>query len=189
MRKRLCSTLRETFSAAGRLRRDRRGVSAVEFALVLPIMIAMFFGGVEISQAVMADRKVTLVTRTVADLVAQTSTLSTADMSNVLAASSSIAYPFDATRLTVTVSSVVIDGSGNARVAWSCTRNGSVRATNSVVTLPAALAVANSSLILGEATYVYRPVIGYTITGTLTLADKIYLRPRLTNTVTGPPSC
>jgi Flp pilus assembly protein TadG len=181
-----------SFSSLARLRRlfrDQRGVSAVEFALVLPIMIAMFFGGVEIAQAVMADRKTTLVTRTVADLVAQASTVSTSDMSNVLAAASSIAYPFDATKLTVTVSSIAIDANGKATVAWSCTKNGTARAVNSTINLPSALATPSTSLILGEATYTYKPIIGYTITGSLLMSDNIYMRPRLSNSVTGPSSC
>ena len=42
----------------------------------------------------------------------------------------------------------------------------------------------NTSLIWGEATYNYRPTIGWTITGTLTLRDKFFLRPRLSCSVT-----
>jgi hypothetical protein len=37
--------------------------------------------------------------------------------------------------------------------------------------------------------YAYTPVIGYVITGALTLKDQIYMRPRLSNSVTGPSSC
>ena len=54
-----------------RLGRDQRGVSAVEFAMLLPLMITLYLGVVEISQAVGIDRKVTLTTRTVADLASQ----------------------------------------------------------------------------------------------------------------------
>jgi len=51
-----------------RLARDERGVSAVEFAMLLPLMLTLYLGAVEISQGIAADRKVTLVSRTVADL-------------------------------------------------------------------------------------------------------------------------
>ena len=50
---------------------DERGVSAVEFALLLPLMVTLYLGGVEVSQGLTIDRKVTLVARTVADLAAQ----------------------------------------------------------------------------------------------------------------------
>ena len=50
---------------------DTKGVSAVEFALVLPLMLTLYLGGAELAQAISASRKVTLVSRTVADLAAQ----------------------------------------------------------------------------------------------------------------------
>lgn len=51
------------------------------------------------------------------------------------------------------------------------------------MTLPAALNVANTSLIWSEVQYTYKPVIGYVMTGTLTLKDQIYMRPRVSDTV------
>jgi hypothetical protein len=41
------------------------------------------------------------------------------------------------------------------------------------VTLPAALNFANSYLIWSEVQYSYKPVIGYVVSGTLTLKDQI----------------
>src|SRR5438105_4367821 len=93
---------------------DRRGVSAVEFAMLLPLMITLYLGTVEVSQGVGIDRKVTLTTRTVADLASQVSSINNADMTNVLNASSSVIAPFDATKLKVTVSEVKIDEIGRA---------------------------------------------------------------------------
>src|SRR6478736_112333 len=102
------------------LRRDQRGVSAVEFAMLLPLMLTLYLGAVEISQGVGIDRKVTITSRTVADLTSQVSTISTSDMSNILNASASVIQPYDTSKLKVTVSAVTIDGSGNAKIAWSC---------------------------------------------------------------------
>src|SRR5438105_1994404 len=83
---------------------DRRGVSAVEFAMLLPLMVTLYLGSVEISQGVGIDRKVTLTTRAVADLASQMSSINNTDMTNLLSASSSVIAPYDATRLTVRVS-------------------------------------------------------------------------------------
>ena len=82
-----------------RLGRDQRGVSAVEFALLLPLMLTLYLGAVEISQAIGIDRKVTLTSRTVADLASQVSSLASSDMSNVLAASSAVIAPYDSSKL------------------------------------------------------------------------------------------
>src|SRR5689334_24418866 len=87
-----------------RFGKDRRGVSAVEFAMLLPLMITLYLGSVEISQGVAIDRKVTLTTRTVADLASQVSSINNADMTNMLNATSAVIAPFDASRLRVVVS-------------------------------------------------------------------------------------
>lgn len=164
---------------------DQRGVSAVEFAILLPLMLTMYLGGVEISQAVSADRKTTLVAHTIGDLTAQASNVTTADMTNVLNAGAAVAYPFSAANLKSTVTAVCIDSTGTrATVLWSRTLNGSARSGTVTSLIPTALMVASTSLIWGEASYAYRPTIGWTITGTLNLSDKFFLRPRLSNSVT-----
>ena len=127
----------------GGLAGDERGVSAVEFAMLLPLMLTLYLGAVEVSQGIGADRKVTLTARTVADLVSQVSSINNADMTNALNAATAVMAPFPTGNLKVTVSSVTIDATGKATVDWSDTLNGTARAKGSTVTLPAALNVAN----------------------------------------------
>ena len=167
-----------------RLLRDKRGISAVEFAMLLPLMVTLYLGGVEVSQAVAIDRKVTLISRSLGDLVAQATNVSNAEMSNILAASAAIVVPYQDSKLKITVSSVKIDAQGVAKIAWSDTKNGTARAVGSTVTLNAALNTANTTLIWAEAQYAYTPTIGYVITGTMNLKDQIYMRPRLSDCVT-----
>jgi Flp pilus assembly protein TadG len=166
-----------------RLARDERGVSAVEFAMLLPLMLTLYLGSVEISQGIAADRKVTLTARTVADLVSQTTSINNAEMLNSLNASSAVMAPYPVGNLKVTVTSVKIDAEGKATVDWSDSLNGTPRAKGSSVTVPTALNVPNSWLIWSEVQYSYTPTIGYVISGTLTLKDQIYMRPRLSDTV------
>jgi Flp pilus assembly protein TadG len=162
-----------------RFGRDDRAVSAVEFALLLPLMLTLWLGGIEVSQAVSADRKTGLVAHTVGDLVAQSTSVSNTDMTNILSATTAVAYPFPAGNLKVTVTSVTIDATGKATVAWSDTQNGTKRTGDVTALIPSALRVASTSLIWAEASYSYTPTIGYVITGTLNLSDQIFLRPRL----------
>ena len=169
---------------ASSLRHDQRGVSAVEFAMLLPLMLSLYLGAVEISQGIGADRKVTLTARTICDLVSQVQSVSNSDMTNALNAASSVMAPFPTGNLKVTVSSVKIDANSKATIDWSDSLNGTARSKGSTVTLPAALVVANSYLIWSEVQYTYKPVIGYVVTGTLTLKDQIYMRPRLSDFVT-----
>jgi Flp pilus assembly protein TadG len=167
-----------------RLLRDQRGISAVEFAMLLPLMVTLYLGGVEVSQAVAVDRKVTLIARSLGDLVAQATNVTTSDVTSILAASAAVVAPYDDSKLKITVSSVKIDSTGVAKIAWSDTKNGTVRAVGSTVTLPDALNTNGTWLIWTEAEYAYTPAIGYVITGTMTLKDQIYMRPRLSDCVT-----
>ena len=166
-----------------RFLRDKRGVSAVEFAMLLPLMITLYIGGVEVSSAIAVDRKVTLVARTLGDLVSQSTALNADDMTNILNAATTVVQPYSDTLIKITVSRVDVDGTGAAKVIWSKTKNGSARAANAAVTLPDPLKTANTSLIWAESEYAYTPAIGYVITGTMTLKDQIYMRPRLSDTV------
>ena len=180
---RLARLAARTRRSLRRFAQDKRGVSAVEFAMLLPLMITLYLGGVEVSSAIAVDRKVTLVARTLGDLVAQSTSVNATDMTNILNAATSVVQPYSSSLIKVTVSRVDVDANGVAKVVWSKTLNGTARAANSTVTLPAALNTANSSLIWAESQYAYTPTIGYVITGTMTLKDQIYMRPRLSDTV------
>ena len=152
--------------------------------MLLPLMLTLYLGTVEISQGVAIDRKVTLTTRTVADLASQASSIVAADMTNIFNASSSVIQPYDSTKLKLVVSQITIDANSSAKIAWSCTQGGTKHAVGSAVTLPSALLVPSTSLIWSEVSYSYKPTIGYVVTGTLNLSDQIYMRPRLSDSIT-----
>lgn len=164
-----------------RFARDERGVSAVEFALLLPLMTTLYLGGVEVSQGVSIDRKVTLAARTVADLTSQVASVTPADVNDILTASSAILAPYPASNAKVTVASIKIDANSVVTMEWSKSQGGG---SVSMPTIPSALIVPNTTLIWGHATYTYKPVVGYVLTGTLTLKDQIFMRPRLSDKVT-----
>ena len=169
-----------------RFARDRRGVSAVEFALVAPLMIALYFGCVEISDGVAVDRKVSLTAAALANLVAQSTSLSSTDMTNVLDASTAIIQPYSSTNLKMTVSCLSIDANKNVTTKWTATRNGG---TGMALSVPTDLKIASTQLIFAQVSYAYKPIVGYTITGTLTLSDQMYMMPRITAPTYGSTSC
>ena len=166
---------------------DRRGVSAVEFALLAPLMITLYVGCAEVSDGVGADRKVSLTAAALANLSSQVTTISTSDMTSILDASSAIIAPYSTTQLSITLSCINIDSQSRPTVKWSVTRGGTVRSGS--ITIPAALAVPNSQLLFGEASYQYRPTVGYTVTGTLNLSDRMYMSPRITAPVYNNVAC
>ncbi len=99
--------------------RDKRGVSAIEFAMLVPIIILMYVGTVEIGNLLTVERRVETVASTAADLTAQVKQVSNADLSDIVAASTSILTPYATTPLKIVLSSVVADQNNNGKVAWS----------------------------------------------------------------------
>ena len=66
------------------MRADRSGIAATEFAIIVPIMLVMFFGTVEFSSGVAVDRKVTLMARTLSDLTSQSTSVTDTDLTEFL---------------------------------------------------------------------------------------------------------
>jgi Flp pilus assembly protein TadG len=167
-----------------RFRRDRRGVAAVEFALLLPLMLVIYVGGNELGHALTIARKVTHVTSSLADLTSQPTTLSSSDVTNIFNAAASIMTPYPTSRLRIKLSGITIDSAGVAKVKWSQAYNDTALTTNDVVTLPSGVSTPSSFLVTAEVHYDYDPVIGYVLTRNLDLHDQFYFQPRQSTAIT-----
>ena len=165
---------------------DCRGIAATEFAVIVPIMLVMFFGVVEFSSGVAVDRKVTLVARTLSDLTSQSISVSDNDLTNFFTASNAILTPYSATPTQSTITELHIDKvSLAARVQWS--KGSAPRTAGSIVAIPAALAVSDTYVIFSEVSYTYVPTIGYVMAKTgVNLSDVAYTRPRQATCVIYP---
>lgn len=164
-------------------RRDESGVSAVEFAMILPIMITMYIGAVEFSHALTIDRRVTSVASSAADLVAQSEEVNSAELTDIFTAATSVMTPYSADPISITLTSVVADENNDTTVAWSCAHNGAAHAKDSAFAVPPGLTQPFSSVIVAEVSYQYVPTVSEFLTGGVTLTDTFYLRPRRSLTV------
>lgn len=182
-----------------RYRSDKRGVAAIEFAMIVPIMFFMFVGAVELSQAITVDRRVTQVASSVADLVARKETsISQTEITDILRIGGYIVAPYSQSPLEVTlrnVSSSSADAS-KTKSSWRCTFLGagkdptpSCTCLNETFTLPSNLVSTNDSVVVAEVAYTYTPFIfDYFLKkalpnsssgpGTYTLSETIYMKPR-----------
>lgn len=166
------------------------GVAAIEFAFVLPAMVAMYFGLVAITVGANTQRKLTSISRTVADLTGRASKMSDDAVKDVTGAAAAILAPYDPNGLTITVASVVVldpTGTGTsleARVCWSAARKFAADGTSLAVTPAASLApntvitpipdgyrTANSTFIMSKVTQLYRPMVGDAMTGSINLGQ------------------
>lgn len=163
--------------------RDQRGVSALEFALIAPLMIAMYFGMCEFAQGYMAQKRTGHVASVVADLAAQDEVLTTLEVNDIFAAGQTIMQPYPANELTQRLSSVTVDSNGIARIDWSRGSGMTPRAVASTVTLPADLAARGESVIFSEVSFNYESPIGAFLPGTTQFSRVYYLRPRMVDKV------
>ncbi|MGY3424875.1 hypothetical protein ACVWZW_005350 [Bradyrhizobium sp. F1.13.4] len=116
---------------------DRRAIAATEFAVIVPLMLVMFFGTVEFSSAVAINRKVTMIARTLSDLTSQSTSVDNSDMQDTFTASISMIMPYDATLVNGTVVQIKIDSSSVAKIQWSKSATIANGATQATLTAPA----------------------------------------------------
>lgn len=163
---------------------ETSGVSAVEFALIVPIMITLFLGAVEFGHALTIDRRVTAIASATGDLAAQVEEVDDGAVQDIFEASTAIIEPYTSSTLSIVLTSVEADADGNTTVSWSESRNGAARATGSGITVPTGLVQPSQCVIMAEVTYSYSPPVGHFLTGGITMEEKFYLKPRRSVCVT-----
>jgi len=167
-----------------RLARDRGGIAASEFALLLPIMILLLFGTAEVGNAVLLHRKITAATQTAADLVAQATILDDDDIENLFDAMDAVMAPFDDGSATYVIESIISED-GNTEIDWVEISGNDEAEAGDEVGLPEGVMLAGSSVIVVRVSYPYTPIFNDLIfvSGQFTMSDIAYLKPRRTNAV------
>lgn len=158
--------------------RSKSGVAAVEFALLAPILIVLFFGAIELTDLLQRDQRVWNMASTTSDLAAQSTKITDADKNNIFAAATSIMYPYSTSGISIVMSSVIDNGSGGAKVAWSDAQNASPRAVGSALTVPAGVIDSGGSAIFTEVKYTFTPVLQNFFHKSWTFSGRFYSHPR-----------
>lgn len=167
------------------LSRDRRGVSAVEFALLMPILMLLYFGVVELTQGAMTSQRAAHTASTVGDLVAQNTSVTSAEVTDIFSVGNTVMYPYPTATLQMRVSSLTADANGAVKVVWSQAQGMTKLQPGSTVGgLPANVINANESVVMSEARYTYTSVFGQVLPQPITFSNAYYLRPRLSPQVT-----
>lgn len=156
---------------------NARGIVAIEFALIMPVMLIMLTGLIEMSYLMMADRRVSGAAHTAADLIAQETDVTSTHLSDIFSASALIMAPFDTANLTIGVSSVRFDDTtGNPSEDWNSAYNAGT--VTNPTTLATGMGEAGTSVIIVTATYTYQPVLSAVLSGPYTMSETAITRPR-----------
>jgi Flp pilus assembly protein TadG len=166
----------------------RRGVAAIEFAIMLPVLAVLFLATIDAGRAIAIYMKVRSATYVLDTIANQYSTIQSSDMSAILGATSVVLAPYASSPVQVVISQVAISSSGSATVDWSATLNGTALTAGSSVTVPTALATPSSYLIYGQVTYTYTPLFGFFLSGGATLSDNLFVTPRSTSCIIYVPA-
>lgn len=165
--------------------RDRRGVSAVEFALIAPVLVIFYFGLAELTEALMAQRRLSHLASSIGDVVARETQLTDARRTDIFQVGSVLMQPFPTTKLRMCIVSVVSDASGKDTVAWSESSNAPANcpAQGAVVDIPTGVLPANQSVIMSKASYDYTSPFKLITPTPITFRRTYYLRPRVSDRV------
>lgn len=170
--------IRALKSFLSRFKREEKGVSAIEFAIIAPLMILLYLGSIDLSLAFSIDRKATSAASALADLVAQDDVITDGEIADILAAGEAILAPFPSAPLTVRITSLLADGDGDIEVQWSDAQRRAPLPVGSAVEVPDGVLDANTSVIMVEVTYRHSPIFSQLGVSTFNITETFYLRPR-----------
>lgn len=168
--------------------RDDKGLAAIEFGFVLPLMLMVYLVSVDITLLVTADRRVTTIASSVGDLVGQATQITPEELLDIFEAADALIAPMDDSTLSVVVTSVVADEDGATTVDWSQAHNGTAQSAGADFELPEGIIQPFQSVIVATVNYTYATPVTHLLSGEpWTLDEVFYLRPRRTNQVVYDP--
>jgi len=190
--------MRRWISCILRFRRDKRGAMVAEFALTLPLLLILVMGGAEVGRFILVNQKLDRAATTMADLVAQEETMTTATLTGLFAAITPTMKPFSlGNNAVVIVSSITLVGS-TPTITWQRTGVGTLSKASKLGTqggtaaLPAGFTVAAGQTIIAAEVYYNFTTLFVPNTYTVgvienrTLYHRAFFRPRVgtLNTIT-----
>lgn len=160
-----------------------KGLAALEFAILAPMMVLALFGAIDLIDLVGANRRAQNVAASLADVVSRDTSVTSDEIASLWAATGVLMFPDNGDDVRVRITSVSINGAGTPIVVWSQGRGLTARTSGSTVTLPAGAAAVGSSVILAETEYDYLSPLGILLAGPLTVRHDAWRRSRLVDPI------
>lgn len=176
--------------------KSRRGVAAIEFAMITPLLLVFYFFVMELGQGIETSKKISRVGSMVADLVSQQGRyVETGDLDPIMSIGEAILQPYNRSRADIVITGIEIDKDAKAKVKWSRKMEagafGRGAAEGDAATVPDDLKIPETFLLRVTAKLGYSPIVTDKTAafGLLNAFDDIpmsetyYLRPRMSSDI------
>lgn len=168
---------------------DRRGVGGVEFALIAPLLLCLYITAFELTIGLSMSKRTTRTASTVADLVTQQSSVTPTVLATMTDVANSIFAPYTPQNLTLKITGVTLDASGNPTVAWSWDQtNGRPYAVGTAVDVPTDMRSPSTFLVRAEVSVTHQllmvmPGLLPSQLQTITLSRQYFYRQRVGSSI------
>jgi Flp pilus assembly protein TadG len=168
-----------------RFSRDERGVGAIEFAILFPVLLMLYLGAFELTVGLSASKRASRSAGSIADIISQQSSVTKSILATMPSVAGAIFAPYSTAGLTLKITGITIDASGKATVTWSWAQDGTRPYTvGSTVTLPANMNQASTFLVRSELALPYQLLsfgANFLPSGTnqITISRQYYYRQRV----------
>lgn len=134
-----------------RMVRERSGASAIEFAFLAPVLVALYISSFEITTGYSVSQKTLKAAGAIADIVTRQDTVNKAFLSEMIDAAESTIAPSPANGLKLKITGVTVDSNGTAKVLWSWNESGGKPySKGATVDVPTDMKKPNSFLVHSE---------------------------------------
>lgn len=179
-----------SFGILRRFARDQRGVGAIEFAILFPVLLMLYLGAFELTVGLNASKRASRSAGSIADIISQRTSITKSDLATMSSVAGAIFAPYSTAGLTLKITGIAVDANGKATVAWSWAQDGTTPYTSGTpVIVPSNLNQASTFLVRSELAIPYQLIsFGATFlpngTNQITISRQYYYRQRVGNSLT-----
>ncbi len=152
------------------------GVSAMEAALIFPLLMILFLGVYDMGNAILSNQKTIKASQITADLITRHKTVSTADIDDAVEGGRLALEPLDNTNYGVDIVSIRFDENALASIIWRETVNMTPAAD--VLMRVASLAEANSGVVVVISQYIFEPLFAGFVIDQISMEEVAFARGR-----------
>ncbi|KAA1185990.1 pilus assembly protein [Rhizobium tropici] len=169
--------------------RDERGVGAIEFAILFPVLLMLYLGAFELTVGLNVSKRASRAAGSIADIVSQQSSVTKSVLATMPSVAGAIFAPYGTTGTTLKITGIAIDATGKATVAWSWAQDGTAPySSGTTITVPANMNQASTFLVRSELSLPYQLIsfgANFLPSGTnqITISRQYYYRQRVGNSI------